>query len=458
MRDMTLSRNGILQNPKVARILDIKALINFINKSLRGEETSMPFVSWALRNKYFIELGTTGETFQEADKHFHLTDTFFNITSELGIPIFINTKFNLLCTDDKYVNMLINHKAPILIQPTFTTTDDKLGRLYEPLAPLPSARLKLIRELGKYSNIKFAAYISPFMPGVTDLDTEKFITDIVDAGIIGAHLRDFYIQGQTFNNLFWKKYKLENADSLEPFPGGYHVKSSVKVAFMEKAQAIAVKKNPLFRIVGMKTKMFDLETHYGKLVYDILPDSFKEGIVDFTIIPILRAIKKNRNTPQLLLWDNLGYDYNKIKLPPNIRTNEGDINNLMDWGCNCNKSEVEMIIKGDVWINHGLWNGFDKEPSGFIKEMEGVYPVKAKGEYLKVGDNWVYAYIPSSYEHLLRTNSEQLLLFTPDKKTLVQPYVDEKDTKSFLIAKRPKDTSDKWLTKEEILNELSANN
>jgi DNA repair photolyase len=455
MRDMTLNRNGILQNQQVARVVDMKALITFFNKALRGEETSMPFVAWAIREKKFIELGTTGETFQRADNHFHLADTFLNLTSDLEIPLFINTKFNLLCTDDRYQKLLINHKAPILIQPTFTTTDDKLGKLYEPLAPLPSERLKLIRELSKYEHIKFAAYISPFMPGITDIDTEKFICDLVDVGIVGAHLRDFYIQGQTFQTPFWVEYRKKNSGALEPFPGGYHVKTSVKMEFIEKAQKIAVKRNPYFRIVGMKTKLFDLDTHYGKMVYDILPEKFKDGIVEFTIIPLLRAIKKHKDIPQLLYWDKIGYDKTKIKYPPLIRTNEGDINNLMDWGCNCNKSEVEMKIEGYDWINHGIWNGFEKHPSGFINEMEGIYPVKDNGEYVSIDGNWVYCYVPKGFERLLKSSAKQMALFTPTPSELENPYVDLNDTKDMYIPERPKDASDRWLTKEELLNELS---
>jgi hypothetical protein len=127
----------------------------------------------------------------------------------------------------------------------------------------------------------------------------------------------------------------------------------------------------------------------------------------------------------------------------------------MDWGCNCNKSEVEMKIEGYDWINHGIWNGFEKHPSGFINEMEGIYPVKDNGEYVSIDGNWVYCYVPKGFERLLKSSAKQMALFTPTPSELENPYVDLNDTKDMYIPERPKDASDRWLTKEELLNELS---
>ena len=429
MRDMTLKRNGILQNPLVARLIDMKAFVNYVNKAMKGEKTSMPFIAWALRNKYFMEAGTTGETFQEADYDYHLTDTYFNMMSELGIPIFVNTKMNLLCRDDKYVQLLVNHKAPVLLQPTFTTVDDNVAKVYEPLSPRPSERLRVCKYLNTFPHIKCASYISPFMPSITDANTEDFIGQMLDAGIVGAHLRDFYIQGPIFKSTFWKNYLKENADKLEPFPGGYHVKAQVRLDWMEKAQTIAQKRDKQFVIVGMKTKFFDLDTHYGKLVYDILPKPFQDGIVDFTAIPILRTIKRSKE-PQLLLWQYLGYQKGQVNVPEYIRSNEGDINNLMDTTCNCNKSEVEIELEGYDWMVSGLWNGFQETPSGFISEVEGIYPVKENGSYMKDSDgNYIYAFLPQDKTHYLQSDSTDL--FKVDAKKMKHPYVDYVDAKGF---------------------------
>jgi DNA repair photolyase len=453
LQAMTLGRNGIKQNLKVARLVNIRSLINFFNRAFKNEDDVHPFMNWAIRNKMFIELGTTGETFQECDLDFRITYNLLKVLSGLHIPLFLNTKLNLICRDEEYKQLLINYKAPIFIQASFTSTDDKLVKRFEPLAPPPSERLRVIKELSQYEHIAVFTYISPFIPGLTDIDTEKFVNDILDAGMKGAHLRDFYIQGEQFQKPFWKKYVNNHKDSLETFPGGYHTTYEARINFLETAQNIALKRDPLFRIVGMKTKMFDKEVHYGKGVFDILSDDFKKGIVDFSIIPILRKIKENTDKPQVLIWNLLGYKKDKINYPEYIRTNEGDINNLMDWGCSCNKSEVELRIPGYDWIESGLWDGFQSYPSGFIGEVEGVYPVKDKcGEYLKDGDNYVYVFIPKEFNYLLKSNTNQSFLFTPDKEDLQNPYVSEGDIKDFIIPERLGGTDDKWINKEQLLN------
>jgi len=444
MRDMTLGRNGILQNPRVARTVSYKSLLNFFERALKGDDKVHPFMNWAIRNRYFIELGTTGETFQEADTELKITDSFLRLCSSLQIPLFINTKANLLCRDDNYKQLLINHNAPIIISLSLSTVDDKLGKLYEPLAPLPSERLKMVKELSIYSHIKFIVYISPFMPSVTNLDTEEYINKIIDSGIVGGHLRDFFLQGETFKSEFWKKYIQENGDSLEGFPGGKHVKHNIKAEFIEKATTIAIKRDPNFRIVGMKTKFLDVDVNYGKMVYDILDNSFKKGIVDFTIIPILRKIKERGEEPQLLIWDKIGYKKDKINYPEYIRSNEGDINNLMDNECNCNKSEVELRIPGYDWLRDGMWNGFNLKPSGFISRIEGIYPVKKHDRYFRdENDNYVYVYIPRKYEGILK--SENKGLFHEEKKDLKNPYIDNRDMKDFIISERIGGTEDKWI-------------
>jgi len=452
LRNMTLGRNGIKQNLQVARLLNMRSLVNFFNKAFAKKDTVHPFMNWALRNKYFLELGTTGETFQECDLDFRLTYNFLKLTSDLQIPILTNTKLNLLCRDDEYKKLLINHKAPIFLEVSLSTTDDKLAKIYEPLAPLPSERLKTMKELSKYDNIIVSVYISPFMPGVTDLDPEKFINDIMDANAQCAHLRDFFMQGEMFQSNFWKNYIRENESSIETFPGGHHVRYDAKLKFLEETTRIAIKRNPLFRIIGMKTRFLDMEVYYGRGMMDIFPDSFKKGIVDFTIIPILRKIKENRNSPQLLLWDKIGYKKDKISYPEYIRTNEGDINNLIDWGCSCNKSEVEMRIEGFTWIRDGLWNGFGVSSPAFISKIEGIYPVKdVAGNYVKDGEDSVYVYIPEKFNYLLKSSTHQSFLLAPDIKDLKEPYILETDTRDFIRPERLGGTEDKWVTKEKLL-------
>jgi len=448
LRASTLGRVGIRQSLKVARVLDLKKVINIFERAASYNEGRTPFMNWSIRNQYFIELGTTGEVFQEADVDFGVTYNFFKILAEYKIPVFINTKMNLLCKDDRYKRLLTEHTAPVIICVSLSTTDDKDGKIYEPLSPLPSERLRTIKELNQYPNIKTIVYTSPFMPGITDKNPEKYTTDLIDNGIISSHLRDFYMQGTMFQSKFWLKYKKEQKDNIEIFPAGHHATYESRKNFLVKMQGIAQKRNKDFMVVGMKSKWFDLNPYHGKMNYDVLPDSFKEGITDFTAIPLMRKIKENGKEPQLLLWNKLGYKKGKINLPEYIHTNEGGINNLMEGVCNCNTSNINYEISGYDWVRGGLWNGWDYEtPGGFIYELDYVFPVKCKNKFMKDSDgNFVYAYLPKENWDLLVNNNGQRTLFTLSSTSdLISPYVEYSIAKGFLIAEREGGTEDKWL-------------
>jgi len=418
LRASTLGRVGIKQNLGVARMLNLRQTATFFENAYKGKDEKTPFMNWAIRNKYFIELGTTGETFQEIDLDTRVSYNFFKLMSEYEMPIFVNTKFNLVCRTEEYKRLLIEHKAPIIICLTLTTVDDKLGKLYEPLSPLPSERLAAVKELSQYDHIKTVVYVSPFMPGVTDLDPETYINKCMDANIMSAHLRDFYMQGDRFQSKFWQDYK---------------------------AQEVATKRDPSFVIVGMKSKWFELNPHHGKMNYDILPSPFKEGVTDFTAIPIMRKIRENADKPQLLKWTEIGHK--DIKLPDLIRTNEGEINNLMEGLCNCNTSDLNYEMTGKDWMIGGLWNGYTGDkPDGFFSHLDYIFPVKRLQEYVKDNEgNYVYAYLPKKDWGLVRDEG-QSFLFDPDTTTKMKnPTVQYADVKDFMVPTRESGIGDKWL-------------
>ena len=446
-REGVLLRNGIKQNLKVARLLDIKKFAKFVEKAYRNEYTSTPFMDWAIRGKYFIELGTTGETFQDADLFFRTTYNFINICSEYHIPLFINTKFNLLATNDEYKRLITEYKAPVIICASFSTTDDVDGKLYEPLAPLPSLRLKTIKEFNQYPHIKTIFYISPFLPSVTDKDTDKYVEDMMSVGAIGAHLRDFFCQGGLTKKYFWKQFLDNNKKDIESFPGGYHVKYDTRRDFYFKVSELAKKHNPQFEIVGMKSKWFELNPFHGKMCYDYLPQDFKNGVTDFTVIPLLRKIREHINEPQLLIYNKLGHDPKKIRLPERIRSNEGNINNVMDSGSNCSTPDVQYELTGEEWLKGVTWNGWTKDvPSGFISELDYIFPVKGAKGFAKDEDgNYLYAYVPTEHFNLIKDEKKSFLFVPTEMNQFKNPYVDILDIGKFYVPERGRGVEDKFL-------------
>ena len=222
-RKSTLARVGVKTTPSVGRVLNLRKLDKFFQKAYNYDDEQNPFMNWCIRQKYFIELGTMGETFQEADADMRITWNFFKLMSEYKMPIFLNTKLNLVSKTREYKDLLISHKAPIIICCSLSTVDDQTSLKYEPMSPLPSRNLEALKELSQYDHISCIIYISPFIPGVTDVNFENFMDKIMDAGCVSAHLRDFYMQGSIFKNKFWDTYREENKSKLSAFPGGLHV-------------------------------------------------------------------------------------------------------------------------------------------------------------------------------------------------------------------------------------------
>jgi len=446
-RESVLKRNGIQQNKKVARLLDIKKFSRFVENAYQNKRTATPFMDWAIRNKGFIELGTTGETFQKEDLFFRTSYNFLKICSEYRIPLFLNTKLGLVCNNEEYFNLLADYKAPIVVCCSFSTTDDADGKILEPLTPLPSVRLKTLKALGQYSHIKTCIYASPFIPSITNKDPEKYIKDVMEAGAFCVHLRDFFIQGSIRNNYYWKQYIEKNKEFLEPFPGGYHVNYATKKKFYQKFTELGKQYNPQFEVVGMKAKWFELNPFHGKAVYDYLPKEFKDGVSDFTAIPILRKIRERLNEPQLLVYNKLGHDPKKIRLPERIRSNEGNINNVMDSRSNCSTPDVQYELTGEEWLKGVTWNGWTKdEPSGFMSELDYIFPVKGAKGYTKDEDgNYLYAYIPKEYFRLVKDESKTRLFTPTEMKEFKNPYVDILDVGKFYIPERQRGTEDKFL-------------
>jgi len=449
LRGVQLAKNGVKQNPTVARLLDIKNLAKRFEKASRHDDEITPFMNWAIRNKYYIELGTTGETFQEADLDLKVTYNFLKLASSFNMPLFINTKLNLICKNDEYKKLLINYTAPIIICLTVTTIDDKLGKLYEPFAPLPSERLKTIKELNSYDHINSFVYISPFIPSVSDRNTEEFVGKVLDSKIVGAYIRDFYMQGKTFQNPFWQKYIKENSNSIEVFPGGYHATYDSKKDFYFKFQELATKRDKDFKVLGMKTKWFELNPYHGRINFDRLDEKFKRGVVDFTAIPLLRKIREKMDVPQMLLWGSIGHKEGMINLPKKIRTNEGRINTLMESGCNCNTSDIDFEVGGYDWLRDGMWNGWGTEhPSGFFSKLDYIFPVKKDGKFYKDKENnFVYTYLPKKHWNIVTQKGGQTSLLIPDTmSSMKNPYVDLGDLEGlgYEIPTRIGGTEDKF--------------
>jgi DNA repair photolyase len=114
-----------------------------------------------------IALGTATDPYQPAEMQFQVTRRMLEIFARFeGLDFSITTKSVLILRDlDLLAQIAQKHRFSVHM--TVTTTDEKLARLLEPLAPPPSRRLEAVRELA-LAGITMGVNLMPILPGLTD--------------------------------------------------------------------------------------------------------------------------------------------------------------------------------------------------------------------------------------------------------------------------------------------------
>ena len=384
--------NGVKYDPRVCRYTPQSDIINLFKQA----NDPKGFVGWALRNRYFFEIGTVGEMFQEVDQKIRVTWDLIKLANEYKIPLMPNTKGNLLVRDESYFRLLADHSAPVIMNISLISHDDMLLKRYDPHAPLASERLKLIRDL-KAVGIPTAIYCGPYLEGVTNADLEAYIGAVIEAGAVALHLRNFYLTGKFLANPVWRRYIEANKDLMTK-KGQVHefTKAHLKEIYF-KMREIAQRYDPRFKIVGMKTEWFELEPYHGKLPLDWLPKRFQDGIVDFTALPIMRKIRERLDEPQLLDWNKIGYKRGLINAPDTVYiTGNTEAKYMVSscLGCASNITSCPGVstMDGFDWVKRALWEG--NRGKSFMATVKRVYRVMdAHGNF----NPDLMAYIPPDY-------------------------------------------------------------
>ncbi len=114
-----------------------------------------------------IALGTATDPYQPAEMQFKVTRRMLEVFARFeGLNFSITTKSVLILRDlDLLCEMAARHRFSVHM--TVTTTNEKLARLMEPLAPPPAKRLEAVRELSR-AGIRTGVNLMPILPGLTD--------------------------------------------------------------------------------------------------------------------------------------------------------------------------------------------------------------------------------------------------------------------------------------------------
>jgi DNA repair photolyase len=114
-----------------------------------------------------VWIGTATDPYQPAERRYRVMRQILEvIAKERGLRVGITTKSDLVARDVSLLKAIAEHNS-IHVHLTITTTDEKLARLVEPLAPRPELRLQAVRKLAD-AGIGVTVLGNPVMPFITD--------------------------------------------------------------------------------------------------------------------------------------------------------------------------------------------------------------------------------------------------------------------------------------------------
>jgi len=105
------------------------------------------------------------DPYQPPERQYRQTRKILEVLLKHEVPVSILTKSDLVLRDKD----LLRQFRGVTVGLSFSTVDDRIARILEPRASPPSRRIRALREL-RDAGIDTWAFLSPFLPGVSDLD------------------------------------------------------------------------------------------------------------------------------------------------------------------------------------------------------------------------------------------------------------------------------------------------
>lgn len=123
-----------------------------------------------------VAIGTSTDPYQYAEGRFRLTRSCIEVLRHRKVPFTVLTKSDLVTRD---IDLLSDSDCCVSI--TFTGLDERISRMTEPGAPLPSRRLDAARELVD-AGVHTVGLIAPVMSCLHGQE-EDLVRAILDTGI-----------------------------------------------------------------------------------------------------------------------------------------------------------------------------------------------------------------------------------------------------------------------------------
>ena len=138
---------------------------------------------------YVMVGGGVGDSYQPVEEKYELTRKTLSLLSEKKLPVHILTKSTLVKRDVDILEK-INETSKAIVSFSFSSSDEKISRIFEPGVPSPRKRLDTI-SFFKDKGIACGMFLLPVIPFITDTNAvmDKTLQDAQDIGV------DFIIFG-----------------------------------------------------------------------------------------------------------------------------------------------------------------------------------------------------------------------------------------------------------------------
>ncbi|MFC1552257.1 radical SAM protein, partial [Candidatus Latescibacterota bacterium] len=123
------------------------------------QESGNGLLKSCVRKKIPIHFGCVSDPLQPYESKKKTTLHLLNILNDFKYPFIFCTKSDLI-KKKEYLDII--KKSDVSVQISFSTLDDRLGKLLEPNAPSPTERLNILKILAE-NNIRTVARIQPFI-------------------------------------------------------------------------------------------------------------------------------------------------------------------------------------------------------------------------------------------------------------------------------------------------------
>lgn len=128
------------------------------------------------KRKGVVGLSTITDAYQSIEAKEKITRDLLRLLLDNRFKVSIQTKSSLVLRD---LDILCEKKELVDVGFTITTLDEKIAKIFEPMASTPSERVKALEKISA-EGIKTWIFLGPIIPGISEESFEK-IVDIAKA-------------------------------------------------------------------------------------------------------------------------------------------------------------------------------------------------------------------------------------------------------------------------------------